>query len=78
MTIIFLNNNKVERLKVSAIKLSFDKWMYVSNPLNSDSDGLNLYGDKMLIDIRWIYFVNDDIIEKLKNGLIVDIYMNRM
>ena len=73
-----LNDNKVETLKVCLIKLFFDKWMYVSNPQNSDFGDLTFYVYQRLIVGRQIYSVNDDIVERLENGLIVDVYMNWM
>ena len=36
------------------------------------------YGDQRLISGQQIYSVNDDITERLNNGLIVDININRM
>ena len=72
------NYNIVERFKVSLIKLFFDNWMYVSNPQNVDFDDLPFYDDQMLITRRQIYSVNDDIIERLINGSIVEGYRNRM
>ena len=52
--------------------------MYVSNPRNADFDELLFYGDQRLISGRRIYCINDDIIERLNNGSIVDIHMNRI
>ena len=52
--------------------------MYVSNPQNENFDDLPFDGDQMLIT-RWrMYGVNDDIVERLKNGSIVDVYTNQM
>ena len=50
--------------------------MYVSNPQNSDFGYLPFDGDQRLITGQRIYLVNDDIVERLENGLIVDVYMN--
>ena len=52
--------------------------MYVSKPQNSDFDDLPLNGDQNLINIHIIYHINDDIIEGLNNGFIVDVNTNRM
>ena len=52
--------------------------MYVSNPQNSDFNDLTFDGDQRLITGRQIYFVNDDIVERLNNGFIVDIYTNQI
>ena len=48
--------------------------MYVSNTRNANFDDLLFYGDQRLISGRQIYRVNDDIVEKLKNYSIIDIY----
>ena len=53
-------------------------WMCVSNTQNSDLDYLPFDGDKMLITKWWIYCIDGDIIEILNNGLIIDVYINRM
>ena len=50
--------------------------MYVSNTLNGDFDELLFDGDERLITRRRIYFINDDIVERLNNGSIVDVYTN--
>ena len=63
---------------VSLIERYFDNGMYESNPQNADFDDLPLDGDQRLITRQNIYRIHDDIIEILNNGLIVDIYMNRM
>ena len=73
-----LNNNIVEMWKVISIKLSFDNWMYESNPQNYDFDYLYFYGDQGFITGLLIYCVTDDIVERLENGLIVNAYMNQM
>ena len=74
----FLTNNIVERLRVSSIKILFDKWMYESSHQNSKFDDLAFDGDERLIT-RWrIYRINDDIIERLNNGLIDDVYTNQI
>ena len=52
--------------------------MHVSNNWNADFGDLNFDGDERLTT-RWrIYRVNDYIAEGLKNGLIVDVYMDWM
>ena len=68
----------VERFNVSSTKLSFDNWIYVSNHLNANFDGLPFYGDQSLITGQQIYHINDNIIERLNNGLIVSVYTNIM
>ena len=50
--------------------------MYVSNPQNAYFHYLPLYFNQRLITGQQIYLVNDDIVESLNNGLIVDIYTN--
>ena len=64
--------------KVSLIILSFDNWMYGSNPWNCDFDDLNFDDDEMFIAKGWIYRINYDILERLNNSLIVDVYTNWM
>ena len=52
--------------------------MYEINPQNSDFDDLTFDGDERLIT-RWrIFFINDDIVLRLNNGSIDDIYTNLM
>ena len=51
--------------------------MFESNPQNSYFD-LPFNGNQGLITGQIIYYANDDIVFRLKNGLIVDIYMNQM
>ena len=49
-----------------------------SNPQISDFDDLPFDGDQRLIT-RWrIYRIHNNIVEMLNNGLIVDVYTNRM
>ena len=72
----YLKNNILERLKVSSIKSSFDNWIYVSNPQNANFYDLPLYGDQRLIAGRKIYHVNGDILYRLNNVSIVEIYTN--
>ena len=52
----------VEMLKVSLIKLYFDNWVYVSNPINANFGLLPFYGDQRLINVQRMYRVNGDII----------------
>ena len=73
-----LTDNIAERLNISSIKLSFNNWMYVSNHQNEDFDDLPFDCDQRLITVWRIYHLNDDIVEMLNNGLIVEVYMNRM
>ena len=63
-----LNDNIIEMLKNSSIEQSFDNWMCVINPRNADFDDLPFYCDESLITRRWIYRINDDIVEGLNNG----------
>ena len=50
--------------------------MYVSNPRDANFDDLIFDGNERLIT-RWkIYYINDDIVDRLKNGSIVDVYTN--
>ena len=50
--------------------------MYESNDRNANFNVLPFYGDKSLITRQLIYFIDDDIIERLNNGLIVGVYRN--
>ena len=50
--------------------------MYEINPQISDFVYLHFDGDQRLIFGRNIYRLNDDIIFRLKNGLILDILTN--
>ena len=50
--------------------------MYESNARNSDFDVLPFDGNQRLITRQLIYFINDDIIERLNNGFIVGVYRN--
>ena len=52
--------------------------MCVSNPQIFDFDDLPFYGDQRLINGQQIYLINDDIVERLNNGLIVDVYTKIM
>ena len=52
--------------------------MYESNPWNIDLGYLPFYGDQRLITGWRIYSVNYDIVERLSNGSIIDVYMNQM
>ena len=52
--------------------------MYESNPWNADFDDLSFDGNERFITRQWIYRINDDIIERLNNGSIFDIYTNIM
>ena len=51
--------------------------MYVNNHLNDNFDDLPFDGYEMLITRQQIYCINDDIIERFNNGLIIGIYMNQ-
>ena len=52
--------------------------MYESNPLNTCFYYFHFDGDERLITGQQIYFTNDDIVERLNNVLVIDVYMNRM
>ena len=52
--------------------------MYKSNPQNADFDDLPFDGDERLITILQINFINDDTIERLNNGLLVEVYTNEI
>ena len=52
--------------------------MYVSNPQNTDFDYLPFDANKSLITGQWIYCINDDIVERLNNGLIFYVYTNKL
>ena len=52
--------------------------MCVSNPQNSDLDDLCFDGDQRLITRKLIYRINNNIVERLNNGLTVDVYTNCM
>ena len=52
--------------------------MYVINPRNADFDDLTFDSDENLITRRRIYSINDDIVERLNNGLIVNVYTNQI
>ena len=73
-----LTYNILERWKVSSIKRSFGNRMYESNPRNDNFVDLTFDSDQNLITGRKIEGANDDIIFRLRNGLIVDIYNNQM
>ena len=60
------------------MKRLFDKSMCVSNHQNADFDDLTFDGDQRLITRKQIYCINDDILERLNNGLIVHVYKNQM
>ena len=52
--------------------------MYESNPQNANFVDLNFDSDQRLISGQQIYHVNYDIVFRLNNCLIVDLYINRM
>ena len=52
--------------------------MCVSNPQNANFDDLHFDGDEKLITRQKKYPINDDIIERLKNVWIVDLYTTQM
>ena len=71
-------DNIVERFKANLIKPFFDSLMYKNNPRNDDLDTLTLDGDESLITRQKVYSINDNIVESLNNGLIVDVCKNLM
>ena len=73
-----LTNNSVERLKVCSIKQLLDNRIYESNPWNANFDDLTFDGDDRLISRQWLYRINDDIVFRLINSLIVYIKTNQM
>ena len=50
--------------------------MYVCNPQNAYFYYLPFNGDQRLIYERRIYRVNDDIVERLNSGSIIEVYAN--
>ena len=72
-----IDDKIIEMLKVSLIKSSFDNLKCVSNPQNDDFNDLPFDFDQSLITRRPIYRINDNILERLKNGLIIDVYMHK-
>ena len=52
--------------------------MYESNNINYNFYDLHFGGEEMLLTRRQIYCINDDIVERFNNGLIVDVYTNWM
>ena len=52
--------------------------MYENNPQNIDFDDLPFDGDERMITRRRINHINDDIIERLNNGLVFCENMNLM
>ena len=61
-----LTDNTVERLKVISIERLFDNIIYESDPLNANFYYLPFDCDERLITRRRIYFMNGDIIFRLK------------
>ena len=47
--------------------------MYESNPLNVNVDDLPFDGDEMLITRQQLYRINDNIMLRLNNDLIVEV-----
>ena len=67
----------MKRLKDSLIKLIFDNKISISNPQNSVFDNLPFYSDQRLITGKK-NCVDNDIVERLINGFIVNIHANLM
>ena len=73
-----LVGNIVEILKVGLIEWSFDNWIYISNFQSANFYDLPFDVDQRLITRQQIYLINDDIVERLNNGFIVDVYTNQI
>ena len=69
-----LTNNIVEMLKVSFIGLLFDNLKCLIIPRNTNFDDLPFDFYQRLITRRRIYHIHDNIVERLNNVLIVDVY----
>ena len=52
--------------------------MYVINLQGDDLDDSPFDGDQSLITRRHIYCINHDIVERMNNGSIVDVYVNQL
>ena len=50
--------------------------MYVSNPRKSNFDDLPFYGGQWIITRRQIDSKNNNVVDSLYNGMIVDVYTN--
>ena len=48
--------------------------MYISNPRSTDLENLPFYDDKRLMAGQRVYHINDDIVFRFNNVLIVDVY----
>ena len=70
----YLNNIIVKGLKVSLTKQFFDNLIRVINPQNAHFDDLLFDCDERFIAIRLMYCINDNIVERLNNGSIFDMY----
>ena len=68
-----LINNILERLKVSYIEQYFDNIIYEINTQNAYFEGLTFDGDERLITRLRIYYINGDIIFRLKYGSIINV-----
>ena len=52
--------------------------MYVSDPLNVNLVYLHFNGNQRLITGWLIYHINDDIVESLNNGYVIDVNTQQM
>ena len=55
-----------------------DSLTCVHNPQNNNFYYLPFDDDQRLITRQQTYRINDDIVESLNNGLIIDVYTNRI
>ena len=55
-----------------------DDIMYESNNINAGFNDLKFGDDERLITRRHLCSITDDIIERLNNDLIIELYMNIM
>ena len=52
--------------------------MYVSTTQNADFYDLPSYSDRLLITRLQIYHINDDVVERLNNDYIINVYTNQI
>ena len=65
-------------MEVSFSERSCDDLKCVSNPLNTNSNDSHFDWYEMLITRQQIYSINNNIVERLNNSLIIDKYMNKI
>ena len=73
-----LTNNDLKRLTISSIKRLFDNLKCLSNSQNANFDCLTFDCGQSMIIIQQIYCIYDNIVERLNNGLIFKVNMNKM